>query len=1284
MTGDSSGLTGSQPKVSLRAIRKVLIANRGEIALRLIRTSKALGLQTVAIYTHDDAGAPHVTAADEAFLLEGRESEGKGYLDQAAIVDLCERTGATCILPGYGFLSENPKFAALVESKPGLIFAGPRAETIESFGLKHRARQMAEEAGVPCVPGSDLLRDATDALSEAERIGYPVMLKSTAGGGGLGLQVCRDRAELEGAYAKIASRGQALFGDASVFMERYVDSARHVEVQIFGNGQGDAIHFGERECSIQRRHQKVIEECPSPFVQRTPGLRKRITECAVSLAKLAKYRGAGTVEMLVDDADASFYFLEVNARLQVEHCVTELCYDTDLVALMLMQADEELSGKGGIDSSTLLSLQKDAPQGAAIEHRLYAENPIRDYAPTPGLLQVIEFAADSVSKARIDGWVSSGTTVSASYDPLLAKICVWAKSREAAIDDARTLLRASKVQGTPTNLGLLQAIVESDSFARGDTLTSFLTPKSSFRYAPCALEVISGGISTTVQDYPGRRGFGHGVPEAGAMDPLSLRIANCLVGNKDGAEALEITLAGPELLFHAPAIVALAGAEMDMSLDGKEVAPYSRIVVQVGSRLKIGKVPADKAGCRAYLAIRGGLPQVPIYLGSKSTSPSLAAGGFQGRGLLAGDTLDLDKASSELAASGKVAPFSLPQKLWLSRSFDQSRSERGWQILCITGPFDDDSFMTANDRKKLYGATWKVTHQASRTGIRLGGDRFEWARSDGGEGGSHPSNVLEFGYSARGINMNGDVPVILGKDGPDLGGLLICNTIISAEWRDGQLKPNDSLHFVPVTFDQAKELSDRIERFLEGVKAAAESGEAGRVSSLEMQVEGSSLYGDGGDFATSYSILDEVAEVEGLRPKVTIRSAGDRFVLAEYGDMTADILHRCRIELLVRELIKQKDEAGIVDLNPNLRSLTVQFDPNRTSMKALVERLKGIEETLPSATEVKIPTREFTLPVTFDDPEIKLSVQKYMETVRSKAVYLPDNKAYLAEANGFSSAAEVEEAIVGCSQLAVAVGFYFGTPILLPLDPSKRLRCQKYNPTRLSTPAGALGHGGSCYAIYPCTAPGGYPLLGRTLPCWAGFGDKPGFSPGKPYLFENFDTIRFEKVDQATYDKALRDFDAGSYKWKVRETVFDVAKQSAFLETVADKAKQFRQQQEAALEKTKQKEDRLYAEWTKEVEEAAAKKAAGSGTSSSGASIEDFDDDPDAIPIPSSLAANVWKVLVKPGERVEAGQKVAILEAMKMEIDVVAPEGCTSIKAIIKPPGSSVAPGDAVLVGGRG
>lgn len=571
-----------------------------------------------------------------AVHLPGKEAEGHGYLDIAGIIEACRQNDVQAVLPGYGFLSENDEFARQLD-QASILLCGPRAETMQAFGLKHEARQLAQRASVPCVPGTGLIHSAAEAQAAATSIGYPVMLKSSAGGGGMGLQICRNVNDLVDGYNTVTSRSQALFGSSAVFMEKFVEKGHHVEIQIFGNGMGDCISFHERECSIQRRNQKVIEEAPSPFVAKTPGLRDQLTQAACSLGKLVKYRSAGTVEMLVDDDTTNYYFLECNVRLQVEHPVTEMTHDIDLVALMLWQAEMDLAGKGGISSSDLASMVHE-PEGWAIEARLYAENPVLNYAPSPGILQYIDFRP--VPGTRVDGWVKTGTTVSSSYDPLLAKLIGSGQNREEARNSLQQLITTSKVMGPATNLELLEQILSDEKYSSGETLTSFLT-SSTFAYRPIVVEVQSPGLGTNVQAYPGRRGVLHGIPEAGPLDNLSLRIANLLVGNSETTEGLEITMTGPTLHFHASAIVALVGAEMIMDLDGETAPTWTRLLVKAGSILSIGSIIPNAAGMRAYLSFRGGLPNVAEWIGSKASSPAIGVGGFQGRNLLQGDTLAL-------------------------------------------------------------------------------------------------------------------------------------------------------------------------------------------------------------------------------------------------------------------------------------------------------------------------------------------------------------------------------------------------------------------------------------------------------------------------------------------------------------------------------------------------------------------------------------------------------------------------------------------------------------------
>lgn len=371
-----------------------------------------------------------------------------------------------------------------------------------------------------------------------------------------------------------------------------------------------------------------------------------------------------------------------STRLQVEHGITEMCYDVDLVSLMLQQAEMQAQYRGGIDMSKLLSLQKDAPRGFAIEARIYAEVPSRDYEPSPGLLQHVEwYEADHV---RIDTWVHSGTNISSFYDPMIAKLMVWdEESHEKATDKMTLALSRSLVQGCPTNVRFLSAIVDSEAFRKGETTTSFLS-RGALDFRPATLDVISGGAYTTIQDWPARRGITYGVPESGPMDSLSFRLANVIVGNPQTTEGLEVTLIGPELLFNAAGIVAVTGGVVDVHIDGQPVDMYTRLVVPAGKKLKLGTVTS---GCRSYVAIKGGFPSVPYYLGSKSTTSTLKMGGYQGRQLLANDLLELDPACHEWAT--EHTSVSIPARIRLDQFWRDD-----WTLYVMPGPHDDPEFVT--------------------------------------------------------------------------------------------------------------------------------------------------------------------------------------------------------------------------------------------------------------------------------------------------------------------------------------------------------------------------------------------------------------------------------------------------------------------------------------------------------------------------------------------------------------------------------------------------------------
>ncbi|HLT12522.1 MAG TPA: acetyl/propionyl/methylcrotonyl-CoA carboxylase subunit alpha [Marinobacter sp.] len=440
-------------------LKKLLIANRGEIAVRVIRTAKALGYRTVAVYSEADANALHVEQADEAVCI-GPAQVAASYLNADAILDAARKAGADCIHPGYGFLSENSGFAKAVK-QAGLTFVGPPENAIELMGSKRRSKIAMQEAGVPVVPGYEGNNASDDELiAAAQDIGYPLMLKASAGGGGRGMRLVESESELADNIKRARSEAKQAFGDDELIIEKAVIEPRHVEIQVFADRHGNAVYLGERDCSVQRRHQKVVEEAPSPFV--TPELRKAMGEAAVKAALACGYEGAGTVEFLVDK-DRNFYFLEMNTRLQVEHPVTELITGQDLVAWQLMVAE-----------GRPLPLAQDEIElnGHAIEVRLYAEDPANGFTPQTGTLH--EFTPAEGEGLRFDTGVRSGEVVSPHYDPMLAKVIAWGQNRDEA---RRRLIRAledTTVFGVTTNRHFLSRIIADDTFGAGEATTAFL------------------------------------------------------------------------------------------------------------------------------------------------------------------------------------------------------------------------------------------------------------------------------------------------------------------------------------------------------------------------------------------------------------------------------------------------------------------------------------------------------------------------------------------------------------------------------------------------------------------------------------------------------------------------------------------------------------------------------------------------------------------------------------------------------------------------------------------
>jgi acetyl-CoA carboxylase, biotin carboxylase subunit len=438
-------------------IDSVLVANRGEIARRIIRTLRRMGIRAIAVYSEADAALPYVREADEAVAI-GPAPPARSYLDFGAVLGAAQGAGAAAVHPGYGFLAENAEFAAAVIDA-GLTWVGPPPAAIELMGDKINARNLMEQAGVPVAAGSrEPVSDVAAAVAEAERIGYPVMIKAAAGGGGIGMSAAANEAALRAGFETARTRAERFFGSSAILLERCIERARHVEVQILGLNDSRVLTLGERDCSVQRRHQKVAEETPSPGV--TPALRARMLAAAARAGEAVGYRGAGTVECLVDAASQEFVFLEMNTRIQVEHPVTEMVTGIDLVEQQLLIA------AGGEVSFAPGSVQ---PDGHAVELRVYAEDPVR-FLPSPGLIS--EWAEPSGPGVRVDAGYEAGNEVTPFYDPLLAKLCVHGASRDEALRRARAAVDGFRIRGPKTNLPFHAELLDSDEFVSGRYDTS--------------------------------------------------------------------------------------------------------------------------------------------------------------------------------------------------------------------------------------------------------------------------------------------------------------------------------------------------------------------------------------------------------------------------------------------------------------------------------------------------------------------------------------------------------------------------------------------------------------------------------------------------------------------------------------------------------------------------------------------------------------------------------------------------------------------------------------------
>jgi len=1189
----------------------VLIANRGAIACRIIRTLRRMGIRSVAIFSDADEASRHVAEADVAVRI-GPGPAAESYLDAARILAAARETGAEAIHPGYGFLSENADFAEACAAA-GIAFIGPKPDNIRAFGLKHSARALAEAEGVPLAPGTGLLADVETAIDAAERIGYPVMLKATAGGGGIGMRVCADSAAVREGYAAVARLGAGNFGDAGLFLERFVPRARHVEVQIFGDGTGRVVALGERDCSLQRRNQKVIEEAPAPDLP--DSVRLALTEAAVRLGVAARYRSAGTVEFLYDAERRDWFFLEVNTRLQVEHGVTEEVTGIDLVEWMV---------RGAAGDYAFLDAPVPVPRGWSIQARLYAEDPAADFRPAAGLLTDVAFPEG----ARIESWVESGTKVSPFYDPMIAKLIVRGDDRETAVAAMQAALDGTRLAGIETNLRWLRDVARSADFVSGDVSTRSL---ERVEHRPRSITVRSAGTLTTVQDFPGRIGLWNvGVPPSGPMDSRAFRLGNALLGNDPAAAGLEITATGPTLQFNTATRICLTGAEFDAMLDGRPVSRNQPVVVDEGQVLTLGRVRGG--GMRGYVLFAGGL-DIPAYLGSGSTFDLGEFGGHGGRRLLAGDTLHL-------------APHP-PAVIPGPRLVEQPTLGPDWTIRLLYGPHGAPEFFAPEDIETILSASWRVHYNSNRTGVRLIGPKPRWARQDGGEAGLHPSNIHDTPYAIGALDFTGDMPIILGPDGPSLGGFVCPFVVIAADlWKVGQLAPGDSVRFEEVGLAEA-----------DAASAIEEAWIAGRPAPPAPR-------GTGGK---SDAILAELP-AQGRRPRVLYRRQGDRNLLVEYGPITLDLELRLRVHAATTALAELK-LPGILDIVPGIRSFQVHVDGVDLRVDALLERLTAIEDRLGELDDFTIPSRIVHLPLSWNDPAIHQTIERYMAVVRDDAPWCPDNIEFIRRANGLESTEDVYRTIFDARYLVYGLGdVYLGAPVATPIDPRHRLVTTKYNPARTWTPPNVVGIGGAYMCIYGMEGPGGYQLFGRTIQVWNTYRQTGAFSEGKPWLLRFFDQIRFFPVSHEELTEWRRDFPLGRRTIEIEETEFRIADYRAFLADNAESIAAFEARRNAAFAAER-------ADWERR------------GEFDRVASLsEEADDAPaDAITLPEGaelveapFGGSVWKLMKAPGDAVTAGETIAVMEAMKTEFPVASPAAGT-IVALYVAERQSVTPGAPML-----
>ena len=645
-----------------------------------------------------------------------------------------------------------------------------------------------------------------------------------------------------------------------------------------------------------------------------------------------------------------------------------------------------------------------------------------------------------------------------------------------------------------------------------------------------AIEVVRPGMLTTVQDWPGRIGYWHvGVPPSGPMDDLSFRIGNRVLGNPEGAAGLECTRGGPALRFPDGGRVCVTGAPVVVTLDGAPVPQWQSITVPPGSVLDVAGLTGP--GMRCYVLVAGGLQEAE-YLDSTATFTLGMFGGHDGRPLREGDLLTAAPDAGPL--DGRPARAAIDE---------QPSIGHRWELAVTEGPHAAPEFFTRADIDTIIGTDYTVHFNSDRTGVRLMGPKPQWARSDGGEAGLHPSNIHDNAYCVGALDFTGDTPILLGPDGPSLGGFVCPVTVVSADrWKLGQMAPGDAVRFVPVRADRAPSLR---------------TIDVDRRASFPLVISTSSDNDDG--------VLSRFTATDGT--DVTLRRAGDGGVLVEYGPMVLDLVMRARVHVLYEHLLAQ-GIPGITELTPGVRSLQVQFDPAVLSIAEVTDLLANLDGELPPSDQLVVPSRTVRLPLSWDDPATHEAIQRYMHGVRADAPWCPWNIEFIRRVNGLDDVAQVHDIVFNADYLVLGLGdVYLGAPVATPLDPRHRLVTTKYNPARTWTPENAVGIGGAYLCIYGMEGPGGYQFVGRTTQVWNHChpGNAQSFEPGTPWLLRYFDRISFYPVSADELLHLRAEMAAGRGDVAIDDGKFSLADYQEFLTDNDASIAAFRQQQAVAF-----------------------------------------------------------------------------------------------------------------------